>query len=448
MKNIFVDFKKTGAKIKPLHGVNNGVLNRGCQIDTSEYFKELGVPYARFHDTEYPFGSGNFIDINCIFKDFDADVNDPASYNFALTDCYLKAVKDCGTDLIYRLGVSIENEAGANKMPAVHINPPKDNLKWAQICERIIKHYNEGWADGFHFDIKYWAIWNEPESEAMWTGTREDFYRLYSTAAKHLKENCKNVKIGGMGSIGFYEYTKIDEPGFNEEPYTSLTDYIRGFMLDAKKNGAPVDFFDFHIYTDELDEFWLHPEIAKKTCAECGFPDAEIIIDEWNVGNAQEVATHKVASMTAAAMINMQKAPVDIATYYDAAINLGYYNGLFHYELGKLVKRPCFYTFKMFNELYKLQTSVEIKCQSNIYALAAKNENEGGIMISNYPSGAGSVCVDVCGFEGKGYTDAEIYISDADEGYRLERKDKLTAENFKIYVKLKENSVLYISLKK
>lgn len=448
MKNIFVDFSKHGAKIKPLHGVNNGVLNRGCELDTSEYFIELGVPYARFHDTEYPFGAGNFIDINCIFKDFEADVDDPASYNFALTDCYLKAVKDCGTELIYRLGVSIENEAGNGKMPAIYINPPKDYLKWAQICEHIIKHYNEGWANGFHFDIKYWAIWNEPESEAMWTGTREDFYRFYTTVAKYLKENCKDVKIGGMGSIGFYEYTKIDEAGFDREPYTSLIDYIRGFMLDAKKNGAPVDFFDFHIYTSDLDEFWIHPEIAKKTCAECGFPDAELIIDEWNAGDVKDVKTYKNAAMAAAAMINMQKSPVDIATYYDAAINMGYYNGLFSYEYGKLGKRPTFYAFKAFNELYKLGNSVDVRCQSNLYALAASNGSEGGIMASNYGSGDGSVCVDISGFAGEGYTEAEIYISNDDGDYRLARKEKLTARDFQLYIKLKENSILYISLKK
>lgn len=31
-------------------------------------------------------GSGEFVNIHCIFKNFDADVNDPASYNFAATD--------------------------------------------------------------------------------------------------------------------------------------------------------------------------------------------------------------------------------------------------------------------------------------------------------------------------------------------------------------------------
>ena len=50
-------------------------------------------------------------------------------------------------------------------------NPPKDYAKWARICEHIITHYTEGWADGFNYKITYWEIWNEPENIQMWQGT-------------------------------------------------------------------------------------------------------------------------------------------------------------------------------------------------------------------------------------------------------------------------------------
>ena len=44
--------------------------------------------------------------------------------------------------------------------------PPKDFRKWAQICEHIIRHYNEGWADGHKWDIRYWEIWNEADLDS------------------------------------------------------------------------------------------------------------------------------------------------------------------------------------------------------------------------------------------------------------------------------------------
>ena len=34
-------------------------------------FVEAGFPYVRLHDIEYPFGAGNYVDIPCIFKNFD-----------------------------------------------------------------------------------------------------------------------------------------------------------------------------------------------------------------------------------------------------------------------------------------------------------------------------------------------------------------------------------------
>ena len=54
----------------------------------------MNIPYGRLHDIEYPFGSGQFVDIHCIFPDFDADENDPASYYFTSTDMYLQAMMD------------------------------------------------------------------------------------------------------------------------------------------------------------------------------------------------------------------------------------------------------------------------------------------------------------------------------------------------------------------
>jgi len=111
-----------------------------------------------------------------IFRDFSADPENPDSYDFAFTDKLLAEITEQGTEPFYRLGATIEN---SHRIKAYHIFPPKDNLKWAKICEGIIKHYNHGFANGFHYGIKYWEIWNEPDNERniednpMWKGTKE-----------------------------------------------------------------------------------------------------------------------------------------------------------------------------------------------------------------------------------------------------------------------------------
>lgn len=104
------------------------------------------------------------MDIHNIFPDADADPTLPSSYDFAFTDWLLTRLKRQGVEPFYRLGTSIEN---SHRLRARYIDPPRDPKKWAQICEGIVRHYNEGWADGYQMGITYWEIWNEPDNEQI-----------------------------------------------------------------------------------------------------------------------------------------------------------------------------------------------------------------------------------------------------------------------------------------
>ena len=90
-------------------------------------------------------------------------------------------------------------EWGSKKYSSV---VPPDLHKWAQICEHIVRHYNEGWNNGFHYGIEYWEIWNEPENPSMWQGTKEQFFELYRVAANHLKSTFPQLKVGGYAGCG------------------------------------------------------------------------------------------------------------------------------------------------------------------------------------------------------------------------------------------------------
>ncbi|MDD6872397.1 MAG: hypothetical protein PUD68_06130, partial [Clostridiales bacterium] len=201
MKQLKVDFSQSLGPIKAVNGVNNGPLTCNFSQDARPYFKEARIPFSRLHDTEYPFGSGEFVDVSCLFKNFNCDENDPANYNFTLTDEYLKAIDECGTKIIYRLGATIEHQP-----VKVHAVPPTDYLKWAHVCEHIIRHYNEGWANGLHLGIEYWEIWNEPElgGHQCWTGTPEEYCQFYITVVTHLKEKFPHLKFGGPACCSVY----------------------------------------------------------------------------------------------------------------------------------------------------------------------------------------------------------------------------------------------------
>jgi hypothetical protein len=192
------DFAVPAGSIRPLHGINKGPLAPGGLFDVIKEQKELGVPFTRLHDCGWP--NPYVVDHHAVFPDPDADPALPGSYDFRLTDEYIAAVRRTGAEPIYRLGESIEHTSVKR-----FVHPPADPEKWAAICLGIIRHYNEGWADGFRYDIRYWEIWNEPENRpAMWSGSDDDYLRLYRVAATAIKKQFPALKVGGpaLGASG------------------------------------------------------------------------------------------------------------------------------------------------------------------------------------------------------------------------------------------------------
>ena len=79
MATIRIDTAKTLRPMKPMHGGGQPPL-LGANVGHFHYLTEAGIPYSRLHDVGGAFGQGKFVDIPNIFRDFEADVNDPASY--------------------------------------------------------------------------------------------------------------------------------------------------------------------------------------------------------------------------------------------------------------------------------------------------------------------------------------------------------------------------------
>ena len=199
-----INFNKSAGKVKPMNAVNNGpIYTKNADQDSGNLasYTAAKIPYARTHDASFcsSYGGEHTVDITAVFPNFDADEYDPASYDFHYTAEYCEKIMMAGTKVFFRLGQKIEH--GTKKYG---IWPPKDFKKWAVICEHLIAHLNEGWADGYHMGIEYWEIWNEPDLYGKcWMGTPEEFYELYCVAAKHLKSRFPHLKIGGPAVTGY-----------------------------------------------------------------------------------------------------------------------------------------------------------------------------------------------------------------------------------------------------
>ena len=384
MANINVDFNKSVGKIKPMHAVGQPPM-LGIDSSMFKYLTDIAVPYSRLHDVGGAYASYKWVDVPNIFRDFDADENDPASYDFAFTDLLIKALVDANIEPFFRLGVTIENYASVK---AYRVYPPKDFGKWARICEHIVRHYTEGWADGFNYKITYWEIWNEPdngptnEENQMWWGTKEEYFELYDIASKHLKKCFPHLKIGGFASCGFYA---ISGNWIPEAKISPRREYFNQFFIEfleyIKKTGAPLDFFSWHTY-DNVESNVHYAKYAREMLDKYGFRDTETSCNEW-LPEPKMRGTYHQAAHIAAVMLAYQNLPVDTAMIYDARCGVSNYSPLFNPETKK--PYPAYYSLAAFGRLYKLGTQVALNCDNeDVYAVAATDGKIGCIMMSNH----------------------------------------------------------------
>ena len=426
-----VDPSAEVASFKPMNAANNGPNG-----PTFKAYKALRVPYGRTHDT--PLGevwSSHVVDINQIFPDWNANVNNPKSYDFTLTDELLQDMINAGTEPFFRLGQSIEHE---HKKYGIY--PPKDNRKWAKICEHIIRHYTEGWADGYKWDITYWEIWNEPDLDdpddrwktdpRTWGGTQEQFYELYEVAAKHLKKCFPHLKIGGPA---FANPRKYGPP---------FLDYL-------KKTNTPIDFFSWHMYHRRPVRVSEDVRVIRQILDEKGFTDVESILNEWNYNKSWTEKNYysryvrrsvKAAAFMAGVMTECQNAPLDMLMYYDLRPNTTW-NGAFMPHTYDLL--PGYWALYYWAELADYGTQVKSACdQKDIYTCASKGaDGKLRLLLTRYNEDDSvkdlkEVTVSVP----QGYRLASVRLTDSQK--ELDRKLEITGDTFTLI--LESNAVALI----
>ena len=365
-------FQKTENKFKPLNATNGGPWYKRPLSEKSKgnfyEYKAARIPYSRNHDANIcgeTYGGPYVHDVYAIFRNFESDVNDPASYEFVCTDEDILATLDAGTETFYRLGHSIEHQK--KKYGTV---PPKDFQKYAEICEHIIRHYNEGWADGFELNIKYWEIWNEPDgadddspNKCTWGGSKPLFFEFYAIVAKHLKKCFPDIKVGGPAIRG-------------------KEDWAKDFLKEMKRQDVPIDFFSWHTYCITPEKMMQKAQIIKKMLIETGYENAESILNEWNyvkdwgvdfVKSVKTIIGMKGAAFTMSCITEAQKSDgIDMLMYYDTRPSV--FCGAFDYYTDEPLKG--YYPLYWYGKFYDMKS--ELRCVNqpeNIYTLCGEDEN-------------------------------------------------------------------------
>ena len=387
---IVVSPGETVGPIKRMNAVNNGPrINNKEQVytGTTGYFKAANVGYSRNHDAAgYGAYGEHVVDISIIFPDFSKNPDKAESYDFTLTDRYVKSIQDAGVEVFYRLGQSIENQP----LKKYNIYPPKDYKKWAKICEHIIRHYNEGWADGFHYNIKYWEVWNEPNLEwdgdkwktdpRCWAGSPEQFYDFFEVAVKHLKGCFPNLLIGGPAMSG-------TDPGVRTVPV-----WYERLLSEMQRRNVPLDFFAWHIYENDPTIYVDYSYQVRALLDKYGYSKAESFLNEWNYikswtddypYSSRTMSSPKAGAFVCAAMQLGQDCPTDMMMYYVWTPGTAF-NGLFD----TLSNTPIwpYWALYAWGKLKTLGTQVKATCDiPDVYVTAARNASGRlGILVSRY----------------------------------------------------------------
>ena len=116
--------------------------------------------------------------------------------------------------------------------------PPNDYNKWRELVYQWVKHSVERYGED-EVASWYWEVWNEPDI-GYWSGTFEEYCKLYDYAADGLKKAFPRARIGGPHSTS---------PAY-QRPYAYLKRFLehitKGTNYATGKIGSPLDYVGFH----------------------------------------------------------------------------------------------------------------------------------------------------------------------------------------------------------
>jgi xylan 1,4-beta-xylosidase len=284
-RQISIDATLTVGALRPLSGV------QALDAQGTAFYRSARIDLVRIPD------AAATADIDAIFPDANADVENPKSYDFGPTDRLVASIKSGGAEPLFRLGRS------AGTAP----DPPANPDKWAQIVRHVVLHYNAAWNKGFRYGIRYWEVWNSSDSKLFWSGTPEEYYALYAKTARAIETADASALVGGPA---------ISKPLIAGAYREKFLDFVR-------LNRLPLDFFSWHFYTVDSNDPYLFVTIARqlRTILDThGFGSTKNVLDQWNEDPSEPDASKAArASFAASSLIYMLGGPIDAQTFHPDA---------------------------------------------------------------------------------------------------------------------------------
>jgi xylan 1,4-beta-xylosidase len=118
--------------------------------------------------------------------------------------------------------------------------PPKDYRRWYELVYRLVRHCLNRYG-AVEAAAWYWELWNEPDLAYYWSGSLEEYCKLYDYTVAAVEAAFPEAQIGGPGTTGPSLEGKSAQwlEGFLDH-CTAGTNSFTG------KKGTRLDFISFH----------------------------------------------------------------------------------------------------------------------------------------------------------------------------------------------------------
>lgn len=242
---------------------------------------------------------------------------------------------------------------------------PNDWGEWGQVVAATVGRYSRDYKGGI--DNVIYEVWNEPDLFGGWkmNGTK-NYVTLYTVAANAANgvKGAKTFKIGGPATTGFYPA------------------WVTGFY-DKLDNSVRIDFFSWHRYSANVDDFVKDVTTAKEMMQTRISRAQDLYISEWGVNperssayDGRWAAAHFLAVNTA-----LESSAVDLTLAFEvmdgAPGDKKYHGGwgmLTNPKYGAVEKKPRFRALEMLAKLDGVRLPV-VGSGTYVSALSAYDAN-------------------------------------------------------------------------
>ncbi|MEV5407508.1 glycosyl hydrolase [Thermopolyspora sp. NPDC052614] len=126
------------------------------------------------------------------------------------------------------------------------ISPPKDWDRWGDLVGSLAAHLVDRYGLAEVRDHWSFEVWNEPNLEVFWSGTPQEYLRLYDVSARAIKQVDPGLRVGGPSSAAagwVQELLAADPPAVDfvsTHTYGSPPLDLRPLLARHGRAGTPI----------------------------------------------------------------------------------------------------------------------------------------------------------------------------------------------------------------